>query len=29
MLVLDNPNLHNAGGVSVESAISGGRARVE
>jgi len=29
ILVLDNPNLHNAGGVAVESAISGGRARVE
>jgi len=29
ILVLDNPNLRNAGGVAVESAISGGRATVE
>jgi len=29
ILVLDNPNLHNAGGAAVESAISGGRAKVE
>jgi len=29
MLVLDDPNLHNAGGVAVDSAISGARAKVE
>jgi general secretion pathway protein D len=29
VLVLDNPNLHNAAGAAIESAISGGRAKVE
>jgi len=29
MLVLDDPKLQNAGGVAVESAISGGRAKVQ